>query len=551
MRLAVGLLFCYFILGETPQHEFIILSGMKKIFLKVSMLVYLFGAGITVFAQDVDKAVLNWYNTKTPGMNTEAAYKMVKKQTPKTVVVGVIDSGVDIEHEDLKGQIWVNEDEIPGNGIDDDKNGYIDDVHGWNFLGTSNNENLEYVRIYKNGKARFDGKTAEQISAADKADFALWEECRDKLKTESEEAKQELEGIQMLQEQLLPMLPMLVKSALGKESYTEKDLLKWKPKDDNAKQIRGLALMVETGQLSKENLDEGIKQYQDRLAYHLNPDFNGRTPVGDNPDDFSQVRYGNNDVEGADALHGTHVSGIIGAVRGNGIGGDGVAAPVKIMSLRAVPNGDEYDKDIALAIRYAVDNGASVINMSFGKSYSPHQKEVYDAMKYAEEKGVLLVHAAGNDAANLDKDPNFPAVRYAFQTEDFKNLLTIGASTRDAKGHLAASFSNYGGASVDVFAPGFEIYNTVPDNKYRELEGTSMAAPMVSGVAAFLKAYFPDLSMFEIRDIILKSATPMGTTQQELPGTEDKVLFSQMSRSGSIVNVQNAVKMAQAMSVNK
>lgn len=515
------------------------------------MLVYLFGAGITVFAQDVDKAVLNWYNAKTPGMNTEAAYKMVKKQTPKTVVVGVIDSGVDIEHEDLKGQIWVNEDEIPGNGIDDDKNGYIDDVHGWNFLGTSNNENLEYVRIYRNGKARFEGKTTADISAADKADFALWEECRDKMLKETEESKQELEGLQMLKDQLIPMLPTLVKGALGKESYTEKDLLKWKPKDDNAKQIRGLALMVETGQLSNERLDEGLKQYQDRLAYHLNPDFNGRTPVGDNPDDFSQQRYGNNDVEGADALHGTHVSGIIGAVRGNGIGGDGVAAPVKIMSLRAVPNGDEYDKDIALAIRYAVDNGASVINMSFGKSYSPHQKEVYEAMKYAESKGVLLVHAAGNDAANLDKDPNFPAVRYAFQTEDLKNLLTIGASTRDAKGHLAASFSNYGGASVDVFAPGFEIYNTVPDNKYRELEGTSMAAPMVSGVAAFLKAYFPELSMFEIRDIILKSATPMGTTQQELPGTEDMVLFSQMSRSGSVVNLQNAVKMAQAMSVNK
>lgn len=521
---------------------------MNKIVLKASLFSCLMMAGLTGFAQDVDKAVLNWYNGKTPGMNTEAAYKMVKKRSPGIVVVGVIDSGVDIDHEDLKGQIWINEDEIPGNGIDDDKNGYIDDVHGWNFLGTSNNENLEFVRIYKMGRSRFEGRNAGEISDADKADFQLWTECRDKLEKERKEAREELEGIQMLQDQILPLLPALIRNALGKESYTVKDLLKWNPKDENTQQIRNLALAVESGQLGKEALDEGVKHYNDQLEYNLNPDFDGRAPVGDDPYDFSQVSYGNNDVKGADPLHGTHVAGIIGALRGNGIGGDGVAAPVRIMSLRAVPNGDEYDKDIALAIRYAVDNGASVINMSFGKAYSTNQQEVYDAMKYAEEKGVLLVHAAGNDAENLDQVSNFPAVRYSFQKEDLKNLLTIGASTRDKKGNLAAPFSNYGVGSVDVFAPGNEIYNTVPGNTYRELQGTSMAAPMVSGVAAFLKAYFPELSMFQIRDIILKSATPMGSTLQVLPGTAQEVQFSTMSKTGALVNLQNAVKMAQGMS---
>jgi len=524
---------------------------MKKIFLKVSVLVLLFTAGIPVFAQDVDKAVLNWYNGKTPGMNTEAAYKLVKNRTPKPVIVGVIDSGVDIEHEDLKGQIWVNEREIPGNGIDDDNNGYIDDIHGWSFLGTSNNETLEFVRIYRMGKARFDGKTADEIAAADKADYKLWAECRDKLTKEREEAEAELEGIQMLKDQVIPMLPMLIKNAMGKSTYTLKDLEKWKPKDENMQQVRALAIMVESGELGPEALEEGLKHYKESLEYNLNPDFDGRTPVGDDPYDFNQRTYGNNDVEGPDALHGTHVSGIIAALRGNGLGGDGVAAPVKIMSLRAVPNGDEYDKDIALAIRYAVDNGASIINMSFGKSYSTHQQEVYDAMKYAEEKGVLLVHAAGNDAANVDTEPNFPAVRYPFQTEDFKNLLTIGASTRFAKGNLAASFSNYGIGSVDVFAPGDDIYNTIPGNKYRDLQGTSMAAPMVSGVAAFLKAYFPELSMFQIRAIILESATPMGNTLQTLPGSDQKIAFSTMSKTGGVVNLQNAVKMAQAQTGGK
>jgi len=220
------------------------------------------------------------------------------------------------------------------------------------------------------------------------------------------------------------------------------------------------------------------------------------------------------------------------------------------MSVRTVPNGDEYDKDVALAIRYAVDNGAQVINMSFGKAYSVHQKEVYEAMKYAESKGVLLIHAAGNDAENIDNTPNFPAVKFSFQTEDFKNVITVGASTRVKKGQLAASFSNYG-KGVDVFAPGFEIYNTIPGNKYKKLQGTSMAAPMVTGVAAFLKAYFPKLTMFEIKDIIIKSATPYGKTKQVKPGSEEVVTFDTLSKSGAVVNLEAAVKMAEAMSAGR
>ena len=355
----------------------------------------------------------------------------------------------------------------------------------------------------------------------------------------------------MLKDQIIPMVPMMVKKAMGVQNYTLQDLKKWKPKNENDQQIKELAMQIESGELSNEELDEGLKHFNDQLEYNLNPDFDGRKVVGDDPYDFTQKNYGNNDVEGPDALHGTHVAGIIGAVRGNSIGGDGVAAPVQIMSLRAVPNGDEYDKDVAFAIRYAVDNGASVINMSFGKAYSTHQKEVYEAMKYAESKGVLLIHAAGNDAADIDVAPNFPAVKFSFQTEEFKNLLTIGASTRFAKGQLAASFSNYGIKSVDVFAPGYEIYNTIPDNKYRKLQGTSMAAPAVAGVAAFLKAYFPNLSMFEIRDIILKSATPYGKTKQAKPGEETLVPFSTLSKTGGVVNLEAAVKMAMAMSAAK
>lgn len=532
---------------------------MKKLVVKVSFFLLL-TAGLfgSAFAQQsVDKDVLNWYNREKPGMGTEKAYELVKSKTPTPVVVGVIDSGVDTEHEDLKGQIWTNLKEIAGNGKDDDGNGYIDDIHGWNFLGgpdgkNANDENLEYVRIYKAGRTRFEGKSESDIAAADKEAFKLWSEVSAKLTAEKAEAQMMLAQYKMLRDQIMPIVPMMVKKAMGKDSYTLKDLLKWKPKKENDQQIRELAIQIESGVLTNEEIEEGIKHFEDQLAYNLNPDFDGRTVVGDNPNDFSQKKYGNNDVKGPDALHGTHVAGIIGAVRGNNLGGDGVAAPVQIMSLRAVPNGDEYDKDIAFAIRYAVDNGAKVINMSFGKAYSTHQKEVYEAMKYAESKDVLLVHAAGNDAEDMDVKPNYPAAKFSFQTEDFKNLLTIGASTRVAKGHLAADFSNYGAKSVDVFAPGYEIYNTIPENKYRKLQGTSMAAPMVTGVAAFLKAYFPKLTMVEIKDIIIKSATPYGKTKQNKPGGgQDQVAFGSLSKSGAVVNLEAAVKMAEAVSAGK
>lgn len=253
-------------------------------------------------------------------------------------------------------------------------------------------------------------------------------------------------------------------------------------------------------------------------------------------------------------MHGTHVAGIIGAIRGNKLGADGVADNVLLMSLRAVPNGDEQDKDIALAIRYAADNGAQVINMSFGKSYSPNQKEVYEAILYAESKGVLLIHAAGNDAENVDKEPNFPTSMYSFQTKPFDNYLTIGASTNEPKSKLVASFSNYGQKGVDVFAPGYQIYNSVPQSDYKVLQGTSMAAPMVAGVAALLKSYFPSLTMKQIKDVILQSSTSYKGVKVVIPaekeltdGGDNLVDFATLSTAGGVVNVYNAVKMCQQL----
>ena len=440
----------------------------------------------SIFSQAIP-GTLNWYNGEGTGMQTDKAYQLLKSKKPKAVIVAVIDSGVDIEHEDLQGKIWTNEKEIPKNGIDDDKNGYIDDVHGWNFLGNKNGQNvdaarLEKTRILSRLMLKYDGIDPSSIKKD--AEYELYL----KVKSEVAEGRAEFE----------PYMEML------------------------------------------EQFDAETKKYiEDQMSYNLNVDFNDRALIGDNPDDFSDIHYGNSNVEGPDALHGTHVAGIIAAIRGNNKGGDGVADNVKIMSIRTVPNGDEFDKDIYLAIKYAVDNGASVINMSFGKAYSPHQEKVYEAFKYADSKGVLLIHAAGNDAQDIDIEPNYPTSMYSFQDVKLDHFLTIGASTKNKGEELTASFSNFGKKGVDIFAPGFEIYNSVTENQYQNLQGTSMAAPMVAGVAALLKSYFPSLSMLEIKSIILSS------------GTTYKGNFQNLSVTGKVVNVYNAVKSCQKLEASK
>lgn len=459
---------------------------MKKTFFKIGLLLAVFAFNTKIIAQPIP-GTLNWYNGEGTGMQTDKAYGLLKKKTSQPVIVAVIDSGVDIEHEDLQGKIWVNTKEIPKNGIDDDKNGYIDDVHGWNFLGNAKGENLDAARLEK---TRILAKLMEKYDGIDPATIAFDEEF-----TLYETVKYEVEDELANFEQYMPML--------------------------------------ESGQFDQET----IKYILDQVKFNLNVNYDDRSLIGDNVDDFNDKNYGNGDVEGPDALHGTHVSGIICALRGNGKGGDGVADNVKIMSLRAVPNGDEQDKDIALAIRYAVDNGAQVINMSFGKSYSPHQEEVFQAFEYADSKGVLLVHAAGNDAKDVDYEPNYPTSLYSFQAEPLEHFITIGASTKD-KNELVASFSNFGQERVDIFAPGFEIYNTIPQSEYKNLQGTSMAAPMVSGVAALLKSYFPSLSMKEIKEVMFNTSVKY----------ED---LNPLCTTGGVVNVYNSVKACMALEKSK
>ncbi|WP_035843196.1 S8 family peptidase [Crocinitomix catalasitica] len=520
-------------------------------------------ASQTVGAQEnVDKKILNWYNGAKFGMSTDKAYaKLLSAKESKPVVVAVIDSGVDIEHVDLKGKIWVNTDEIAGNGIDDDNNGYIDDVHGWNFLGNADGENmnseqLEVTRLYVSLSKKFDGVNESDVKPTDKSDYELYKVVKAEYEGAVTNAQQTLGRV----EQIIAKVGETrtsIETKLGKKDFTVKDLEGLKKSDPStAADVEFMTMALENG-WSKESLQGAVDHFTNQLNTHYNAEVAGRTIIGDNPNDFTDVNYGNNDVEGPDAFHGTHVAGIIGAVRNNGIGNDGVADNILIMSVRAVPDGDEADKDVALAIRYAVDNGAQVVNMSFGKSYSPYQEEVANAIKYAEDKGVLLVHAAGNSSKDIGVEPNYPTPQYSFMNEKFTNWIEVGASTKYKKSKLskdgpflvrpglAASFSNYNKTKVDVFAPGLEIYATTPNDEYAAIQGTSMAAPMVAGVAALLKSYYPSLTMIEIKEIIFASVQEIDRTTP-LPGeATNQVAFDTLSATGGIVNVYNAVKLAE------
>ncbi|MFD2563504.1 S8 family peptidase [Aquimarina rubra] len=512
-----------------------------------------------------DAQLKNWNSADLtidtiPGMSVNRAYTdLIKTKKGQTVIVGVIDSGVDIEHEDLDGVIWTNTKEIKNNGKDDDQNGYVDDIHGWNFLGDSENENLEFTRIVKKLKPKFEGKNLASIDPADKDQYQTYIEA----KAEFEKEYQEALGNKNRYEQILQQVQIShkkISEVLGKEDYSQQELLSVKAETPEMQQyVAVLSQMF--GFLEKDeaipdlikNLKEGIEHFTEQLNYHLNLDFDGRAKVGDNIDDIADTNYGNNKVMGPNPekegiKHGTHVAGIIAAERNNGKGVNGIAKNVKIMAIRAVPNGDEYDKDIALAIRYAVDNGAKVINTSFGKYYSTHPEWVREAIKYAGEKDVLIVNAAGNEGIDLDQKAVYPNDQTDNSSEISDNFITIGALNYEYGSNLVANFSNYGKSNVDVFAPGVKIWATTPSNSYEYLQGTSMAAPAVAGVAALIRSYYPKLKASQVKQILMDSGLST-TTTVIVGGDETKSnKFTELSKSGKMVNLYNALILAEKLS---
>lgn len=541
----------------------------------IALVFVLFVSAGTAVAQPGAKAPDNWFNldaakdgVQGTGANEALKKLQAKGRKPQTIIVAILDSGVDYVHEDLKDIMWVNPGEIPGNGIDDDGNGYIDDIHGWNFIGGKDGRNVdhdtyeltrEYVRLSK----RFKGTDPKNLHGEAKKEYAYFEKIKEAYETKRGELEQQKAQFEAQFSQVEGAFSK-VQKALGKDDFTGDDLKRLKS-GELTEELEGAINMVEmlmtqgmTPQSLAEQKEGAGKYFNSGLNYGYNPDFDPRSIVGDNYDDLTNRFYGNNIYDGPDAFHGTHVAGIVAAIRNNNIGIDGVAPNVRIMTVRCVPDGDERDKDVANAIRYAVDNGASIINMSFGKGYSPQKAYVDEAVKYAAQHDVLLVHAAGNDSENNDTDPNFPNAQYLTPVKKglFKkeksapNWLEVGALSWRKGERAVAGFSNYGKKNVHLFSPGVAIYSTIPGSKYGNAQGTSMAAPAAAGVAAIIRSHYPELSADQVRDLLVNSAEKLDIEVIK-PGTTTKVKFSELSVSGGVVSAPRAVDMAETLKPKK
>ncbi len=492
------------------------------------------------------------------GISLNKAYQALKGKKSKTVVVATIDSGIDTAQADLKSVLWVNPKEKAGNGKDDDRNGYVDDVHGWDFLGGPGGkcdftETTEEVREYNRLKDKY--LTLTEATAPDKKEFAYWQTV--KATYDSTITKSTTESKQLSQMMNVLMITSgYVKRGLNLPSngnFTLASLNKLQTANDTIAQSKNIwtSIFQEEGPTaSNDKILKDLSEYLTKLNNDINPDLDARKRiVGDDPNVWDTKPYGNNILKFDDASHGTGVAGLIGAVRDNNYGINGVADNVRIMAIKAVPNGDEYDKDIAKAIRYAVDNGAKVVNMSFGKKLSPHKKWVDDAFKYAADHDVLLVQAAGNDHQDVDAKPEFPNDMFEDgSVKDAVNVLSVGASSAKMGENLAGTFSNYGENNVDVFAPGVKVTSVDKDAEFNTADGTSFASPITAGVAALLLEYYPDLSAKQLKQIIMQSAKPLTGTMVLKPGSQtEKVDFTTLCKSGGIVNAYEAVQLASKM----
>lgn len=488
------------------------------------------------------------------GTGVKEAYTLLKNRKSTTVVIAVIDSGIDTAHEDLQPVLWTNTKEVPGNGIDDDGNGYKDDVHGWNFCGAPNGENLatnthEIARVYHGWKAAFEGKKEKNIPADQRFLFQQWKRAELLLNKQYADYQKNFPDIDETYK-VLSSTARLIDNYLGKTGFTRADIALINASDSLGWGVKVWKSIFNRGNdasITSTAIIADVESYRNQLLNNkkrkddLPVDFRGALTK----DEYTNINdsiYGNNNLKAGSGNHGTHVSGIIGAVRNNNIGVDGIVDNVRIMAIRAVPGGDEHDKDVALAIRYAVDNGASIINMSFGKPVSPYKQFVDDAIKYAASKNVLIVHGAGNDGEDLDENVFYPNPTFLDGTTA-TNMLTIGASSDYSNGQLIASFSNYSNKVVDIFAPGVYINSTTSNNGYEPYDGTSMASPVAAGVAGLLKSYFPSLTPQQIISLIMQSGTPV-KEEVNLPGTDKKTTMDKLCKSGKIINAYEAVKLA-------
>ncbi len=513
-----------------------------------------------------DEEIRNWqykdiFEDTIPGISLDKAYtSFLKDKKGEDVIVAVIDTEVDINHEDLKEQIWINSKEIPNNSLDDDNNGYIDDIHGWNFLGNQKGENVihtsyEFVRLIKKFKPLFENKSINDINTNEKEDFETYKKALEAFEETKKSNQNYLERLNRFLKEHNKAKEVL-NPYFSFDSISKKQLLEFKTKDTILeKHLKTLISHKDRG-ITEKLLLNSITEIEGLVNSSTSLNYQERKIIGDNPEDITDTAYGNNNVSGnLDKLyHGTLVSGVIVATRNNNIGIDGILNEAKIMSLCVSANGGELDKDIALAIRYAVDNGAKIINMSSGKHFSMNRDWVNQAIKYAAKKDVLFITSAGNDKLNLDENHNnyYPNDIDGDQ-EISDNFMMIGASSYTLDKRLRLYLTNYGKKNVDLFAPGYKVYTTLPNNKYRYSPGTSIATALVSGIAALIRSHYPNLKASEVKEILMSSGISYNIDVEMFleDGSKKMIPFSQLSKSGKIVNAYNALLLAEQVSKGK
>lgn len=463
----------------------------------------------------------NWQN-KDPktdnlfGISTDKAYQLLKGKKSTPVIVAVIDAGVDTLHEDLKSVLWTNTNKKP----------FDNGTYGWSYIGSAKG-NVQYDNLELTRQVRQLESDTAKLSSSDLLAYHAEKKDLEKLKRDADNSVKYytnyLNGLNFFAKEI------------GKQNPTVEDLQAYLPKAGrNADFVKFIiSELAKSGDYAAlvQNVQRVADHFKEQADYQLNTGYDPRPIyVGDDYFNSKQKNYGSPDCMGPDSHHGTHVAGIIAAVRNNGLGIDGIADNVQIMAIRAVPDGDERDKDVANAIRYAADHGAKVINMSFGKDFSQDKIAVDKAVKYAIKRDVLLIQAAGNSNKNIDSASNFPT-RIFRNGKKAEAYIVVGASGLNDTTTLKASFSNYGRTAVDVFAPGVQIYSSIPGSKYDYYDGTSMAAPVVAGLAALIREYYPKLSALQVKDIILKSVVKRDA-------------LTNYCATGGVVNAYNALQLA-------
>lgn len=484
------------------------------------------------------------------GISLEKAQELVADKDNSIVTVAIIDSPIEISHEHLKNNIWTNTDEIPNNNIDDDKNGYIDDIHGWNFMGNAKGVNdiymqMESTRLLKKYEAQKPTSTNEST-------YSLVKKLYDSIYMKS---KKEYDHYSEIYKAYKGVKSELSKKSLnGNYSIKQLDSIKKVYADD----WYFKSMITNLISLEKYIGGDDIIFYNELYTKHLevlfHKEYNDRKITGDNPNVLNDSNYGNHVVShNLDKLtHGTSVSGPM--IQSSKSQVQGISSKIKIMPICISGYGSEHDKDIALAIRYAVDNGAKVINISLGKLLSLHKEWVFEAFKYAEQHDVIIVSSAGDSSLNLTEiNYYYPNDNVDNTAEVSNNFLLVGASTYDPNEKLVASFSNYGTIDVDIFAPGIEIFTTTVNNTYDFQDGTSMSASITSGVAALIFSYYPNLIASEVKQIIMESGVSYDIMVNKPSTSKEKELvpFSSLSKSGKIVNAYNALLMAEEISTKK